>query len=56
VSVSNLSDGVFVIHVPCENNNQKGDVILQCDNVFETVTKLCTMASKQNSFKIVQGR
>ncbi|XP_067910834.1 unconventional myosin-Ih isoform X3 [Heterodontus francisci] len=56
VSVSNLSDGVFVIHVPCENNNQKGDVILQCDQVFETVTKLCTMASKQNSFKIVQGR
>ncbi|MGH0146443.1 UNVERIFIED_CONTAM: hypothetical protein FKN15_008275 [Acipenser sinensis] len=55
VSVSSLSDGVFVIHVPCEENKQKGDVILQCDHVFETVTKLCVLANKQNSVKVVQG-
>ncbi|MGH0159934.1 UNVERIFIED_CONTAM: hypothetical protein FKN15_072657 [Acipenser sinensis] len=32
-----------------------GDVILQCDHVFETVTKLCVLANKQNSVKVVQG-
>ncbi|XP_041084118.1 unconventional myosin-Ih-like isoform X1 [Polyodon spathula] len=55
VSVSSLSDGVFVIHVPCEENKQKGDVILQCEHVFEAVTKLCVFANKQNSVKVVQG-
>ncbi|XP_006004623.1 unconventional myosin-Ih [Latimeria chalumnae] len=55
VSVSNLSDGVFVFHVPYEDNRQKGDVILQCDYIFETITKLCMIANKQNSVKIVQG-
>ncbi|XP_028681088.1 unconventional myosin-Ih [Erpetoichthys calabaricus] len=55
VSVSSLSDGVFVIHVPCTDNKQKGDLILQCDYVFETVIKLCTLANKQGVVKVVQG-
>ncbi|KAM6051284.1 unconventional myosin-Ih isoform 1-T1 [Theristicus caerulescens] len=54
ISTSNLSDGLVVIHVP-EDNKQKGDVILQCEHIFETVTKLCMLANKQNLVKVVQG-
>ncbi|KAJ7416152.1 Unconventional myosin-Ih [Willisornis vidua] len=54
ISTSNLSDGIVVIHVP-EDNKQKGDVILQCEHLFETVTKLCMLANKQSLVKVVQG-
>ncbi|OXB84870.1 UNVERIFIED_CONTAM: hypothetical protein H355_015992 [Colinus virginianus] len=54
ISTSNLGDGIMVIHVP-EDNKQKGDVILQCEHIFETVTKLCMLANKQNLVKVVQG-
>ncbi|NXM05749.1 MYO1H protein, partial [Tyrannus savana] len=54
ISTSNLSDGIVVIHVP-EDNKQKGDVILQCEHVFETVTKLCMLANKQSVVKVVKG-
>ncbi|XP_038229502.1 unconventional myosin-Ih isoform X10 [Dermochelys coriacea] len=54
ISTSNLSDGLLVIHVP-EDNKQKGDVILQCEHIFETVTKLCMLANKQNAVQVVQG-
>uniref|UniRef100_A0A8C3MGF5 Uncharacterized protein n=1 Tax=Geospiza parvula TaxID=87175 RepID=A0A8C3MGF5_GEOPR len=52
ISTSNLSDGIVVIHVPEDN---KGDVILQCEHVFETVTKLCILANKQSVVKVVKG-
>ncbi|KAG9487068.1 unconventional myosin-Ih [Eleutherodactylus coqui] len=52
ISVSHLSDGFLVIHVASEENKQKGDVILQCDHIFEAATKLCMLASKQDIFKI----
>ncbi|MEE6508195.1 hypothetical protein FKM82_019787 [Ascaphus truei] len=55
ISVSNLSDGVLIIHVSPEDNKQKGDAILQCDHIFEAVTKLCMLASKQDAVNIVQG-
>ncbi|POI35350.1 hypothetical protein CIB84_000896 [Bambusicola thoracicus] len=55
ISTSNLCDGIVVIHVP-EDNKQKGDVILQCEHVFETVTKLCMLSNKQNLVKVVKGR
>ncbi|KAF4790565.1 Unconventional myosin-Ih [Turdus rufiventris] len=54
ISTSNLSDGIVVIHVP-EDNKQKGDVILQCEHIFEVVTKLCMFANKQNVVKVVKG-
>ncbi|XP_052547218.1 unconventional myosin-Ih isoform X1 [Tympanuchus pallidicinctus] len=54
ISTSNLGDGIVVIHVP-EDNKQKGDVILQCEHIFETVTKLCMLANKQNLVKVVKG-
>ncbi|NXV06686.1 MYO1H protein, partial [Cettia cetti] len=54
ISTSNLSDGIVVIHVP-EDNKQKGDVILQCEHIFETVTKLCILANKQSLVKVVKG-
>lgn len=34
----------------------QGDVILQCEHIFETVTKLCMLANKQNLVKVVKGR
>ncbi|XP_069817480.1 unconventional myosin-Ih isoform X3 [Dendropsophus ebraccatus] len=55
ISVSNLSDGFLVIHVSPEDNKQKGDAILQCDHIFEVVTKLCMLASKQDAVNICKG-
>ncbi|XP_036379609.1 unconventional myosin-Ic-like isoform X2 [Megalops cyprinoides] len=55
ISVSSLSDGLFVLHVPCEDNKQKGDVVLQCDHVIETLTKLAMSADKVNNININQG-
>ncbi|XP_063061883.1 myosin Ic, paralog b isoform X2 [Engraulis encrasicolus] len=55
VSVSSLSDGIFVLHVPCEDNKQKGDVVLQSDHIIETLTKLAICADKINSININQG-
>uniref|UniRef100_A0A8D3CGK6 Myosin IHb n=1 Tax=Scophthalmus maximus TaxID=52904 RepID=A0A8D3CGK6_SCOMX len=33
----------------------QGDLVLQCDYLFEALTKLCVIANKQNCFKVVQG-
>uniref|UniRef100_A0A4W3JES1 Myosin Ic, paralog b n=1 Tax=Callorhinchus milii TaxID=7868 RepID=A0A4W3JES1_CALMI len=55
ISVSSLSDGLFVLHVPCEDNKQKGDVVLQSDHVIETLTKLAMTADKVNNINIIQG-
>ncbi|XP_067084920.1 unconventional myosin-Ic isoform X1 [Osmerus mordax] len=54
ISVSSLSDGVFVLHVSNEDNRQKGDVVLQCDHVIEAVTKLAMMADNINSVNVSQ--
>ncbi|KAJ4919415.1 hypothetical protein JOQ06_023056, partial [Pogonophryne albipinna] len=56
ISVSSLSDGVFVLHVPSEDNKQKGDVVLQSDHVIETLTKIAICSDKINSINIIQGR
>uniref|UniRef100_A0AAX7U5J7 Myosin Ic, paralog b n=1 Tax=Astatotilapia calliptera TaxID=8154 RepID=A0AAX7U5J7_ASTCA len=55
ISVSSLSDGVFVLHVPSEDNKQKGDVVLQSDHVIETLTKIAICADKINTININQG-
>ncbi|XP_041097150.1 unconventional myosin-Ic isoform X1 [Polyodon spathula] len=55
ISVSSLSDGLFVLHVPCEDNKQKGDVVLQSDHVIETLTKIAMSADKVNNLNITQG-
>uniref|UniRef100_A0A3P8UYF8 Unconventional myosin-Ic n=1 Tax=Cynoglossus semilaevis TaxID=244447 RepID=A0A3P8UYF8_CYNSE len=55
ISVSSLSDGLFVLHVPSEDNKQKGDVVLQSDYVIETLTKIAICADKINSININQG-
>ncbi|XP_028662540.1 unconventional myosin-Ic isoform X2 [Erpetoichthys calabaricus] len=55
MSVSSLSDGVFVLHVSCEDNKQKGDVILQNDHVIETLTKIAICSDKVNNININQG-
>ncbi|CAG14833.1 unnamed protein product [Tetraodon nigroviridis] len=55
ISVSSLSDGLFVLHVPSDDNKQKGDVILQSDHVIETLTKIAICADKINNININQG-
>ncbi|KAI6074313.1 Superoxide dismutase [Mn], mitochondrial [Aix galericulata] len=55
ISVSSLSDNLFVLHVHCEDNKQKGDVVLQSDHVIETLTKTAMRADKVNNVNINQG-
>ncbi|XP_058491281.1 unconventional myosin-Ih [Solea solea] len=55
ISVSNLTDGMIVFHVTCEDPKQKGDLVMQCDHLYEFLTKLCVIANKQNAIKVVQG-
>ncbi|XP_030272670.1 unconventional myosin-Ih [Sparus aurata] len=55
ISVSNLTDGIIVFHITCEDPKQKGDLVMQCDHLFEFLTKLCVIANKQNAVKVVQG-
>ncbi|XP_053502449.1 myosin Ic, paralog b isoform X1 [Ictalurus furcatus] len=55
ISVSSLSDGIFVLHVACEDNKQKGDAVLQSDHVIETLTKVAICAEKINNINISQG-
>uniref|UniRef100_A0A670ZYI4 Myosin IH n=1 Tax=Pseudonaja textilis TaxID=8673 RepID=A0A670ZYI4_PSETE len=55
ISTSSLSDGLVVLHVPEDPKQEKGDAILQCEHVFETVTKLCMLAHKQDLVAVVQG-
>ncbi|XP_017569390.1 unconventional myosin-Ic isoform X3 [Pygocentrus nattereri] len=54
ISVSSLSDGFFILHVPPADSKQKGDLVLQCDHVIEAVTKLAVMADKIHSVNISQ--
>ncbi|KAL4657338.1 unconventional myosin-Ic-like isoform X1 [Arapaima gigas] len=63
ISVSSLSDGIFVLHLPYEDKKQKGDVVLQTDHLIEAVTKLAMNADKvhcvnisQDSIKFTVGR
>ncbi|XP_070760760.1 unconventional myosin-Ih [Enoplosus armatus] len=55
ISVSNLTDGIIVFHITCEDPKQKGDLVMQCDHLFEFLTKLSLIANKQNTIKVVQG-
>uniref|UniRef100_A0A672FVM4 Unconventional myosin-Ih-like n=1 Tax=Salarias fasciatus TaxID=181472 RepID=A0A672FVM4_SALFA len=56
VSVSNLSDNFLILHVLCDDIKKKGDLVLQCEYLFEALTKLSVIANKQNSISVVQGR
>ncbi|XP_056330360.1 myosin Ic, paralog b isoform X3 [Danio aesculapii] len=55
ISVSSLSDGMFVFHVASDDNKQKGDVVLQNEHVIETLTKVAICADKINRININQG-
>ncbi|XP_048857426.1 LOW QUALITY PROTEIN: unconventional myosin-Ic-like [Brienomyrus brachyistius] len=54
ISVSSLSDGIFVLHLPYEEKKQKGDVVLQTEHVIEAVTKLAISADKVHSVNVSQ--
>lgn len=43
-----LSDCIFCMF--------QGDLVMQCDHLFEFLTKLSVIANKQNVIKVVQGR
>ena len=34
----------------------QGDLVFQCDHLFEFLTKLSMLANKQNAFQVVKGR
>uniref|UniRef100_A0A4W6G9L8 Myosin IH n=1 Tax=Lates calcarifer TaxID=8187 RepID=A0A4W6G9L8_LATCA len=51
----NLTDNMIVFHITCEDPKQKGDLVMQCDHLFEFLTKLSVIANKQNVIKVVQG-
>ncbi|XP_029024032.1 unconventional myosin-Ih isoform X2 [Betta splendens] len=55
VSVSNLSDNFLILHVACHDAKKKGDLVLQCDYLFEALTKMTVIANKQNCINVVQG-
>uniref|UniRef100_G3T9C1 Myosin IH n=1 Tax=Loxodonta africana TaxID=9785 RepID=G3T9C1_LOXAF len=55
VSTSNLSDGIFVIHISPGDYRQKGDAILQSEHIFEVVTKLAMLIKRENVVNVVQG-
>ncbi|XP_021042914.2 unconventional myosin-Ih [Mus pahari] len=55
VSTSSLSDGILVIHVSPADRQQKGDVILQCEHIFEVATKLAMLIKKEHAVRVVQG-
>ncbi|XP_028312554.1 unconventional myosin-Ih isoform X2 [Gouania willdenowi] len=55
ISVSNLTDCIIVFHITCEEPKQKGDLVLQCDHLFELLTKLSVIANKQNAIQVVKG-
>ncbi|OWK15111.1 MYO1C, partial [Cervus elaphus hippelaphus] len=55
ISVSSLSDSLFVLHVQRQDNKQKGDVVLQSDHVIETLTKTALSADRVNNININQG-
>uniref|UniRef100_A0A3Q1CC80 Myosin motor domain-containing protein n=1 Tax=Amphiprion ocellaris TaxID=80972 RepID=A0A3Q1CC80_AMPOC len=55
ISVGSLSDGMFVLHMPTEDNKQKGDAVLHCSHVIEVVTKLAMMANKTSYVNINPG-
>ncbi|XP_062844417.1 unconventional myosin-Ic isoform X2 [Trichomycterus rosablanca] len=54
VSVSSLSDGFFILHVPTTDSKKKGDLVLQCNHVIEAVTKLAMMADKIHIVNVSQ--
>ncbi|KAM6156088.1 unconventional myosin-Ih [Rhynchocyon petersi] len=56
VSTSNLCDGFFVIHISPDDYRQKGDAILECEHVFEAVTKLAMLVKRENIVRVIQGR
>ncbi|XP_066509754.1 unconventional myosin-Ih-like, partial [Hoplias malabaricus] len=55
VSVSNLGDTMIILHFTNDDPKQKGDLVLQCDHLYEVLTKLSTLANKQNAIKVLQG-
>ncbi|XP_029924509.1 unconventional myosin-Ic isoform X1 [Myripristis murdjan] len=55
ISLSSLRDGIFVLHLPNEGQQQKGDVVLHCDHVIEAVTKFAMMSGRTNHVNISLG-
>ncbi|CAM9127366.1 unnamed protein product [Lampetra planeri] len=56
ISVSALSDGMLVLHLPSDDSKKKADVVMHCAHVIELVTKLALMANKMDDVSVKPGR
>ncbi|XP_039257416.2 unconventional myosin-Ic-like isoform X2 [Styela clava] len=52
ISISNLSDDLFVLHAPVENK-EKGDMIVRSEYSIEAVTKIAILSGKKSEVRIV---
>uniref|UniRef100_A0A3B4V5C7 Unconventional myosin-Ih-like n=1 Tax=Seriola dumerili TaxID=41447 RepID=A0A3B4V5C7_SERDU len=50
--VSTVDDDIKITKSECFS---QGDLVLQCDYLFEALTKLCVVTDKQNCIKVVMG-
>ncbi|TRY55626.1 hypothetical protein DNTS_008831 [Danionella cerebrum] len=55
VSVSNLGDSIMILHIAVNDPKQKGDLVLQCDHLYEALTKLAMIAKKENNIQVLNG-
>ncbi|KAJ8263650.1 hypothetical protein COCON_G00161070 [Conger conger] len=55
VSVSNLTDSIMILHVKCDDAKQKRDLVLECEHLFEALTKLSVVGNKPNLVTVGQG-
>uniref|UniRef100_A0AAQ5YTN5 Myosin IHa n=1 Tax=Amphiprion ocellaris TaxID=80972 RepID=A0AAQ5YTN5_AMPOC len=60
ISVSNLTDDIIVFHITCEDPKQKGDLVMQCNHLFEFLTKLSVIieiqAGKESAVDFTTGQ
>jgi len=49
LTITNMGDGLLVLRIPPEIKQAKGDLIINCPNVIEVVTKIIDAASQNKS-------
>ncbi|PRD33328.1 UNVERIFIED_CONTAM: Unconventional myosin-Ic [Trichonephila clavipes] len=54
IHVSSLSDGIVVIQMPCTNNKEKGDLILDCQQyLVEFIVKVVMACKNKNLLTVI---
>jgi myosin-1 len=49
ITATNMGDGLLIVRIPPEMKKLKGDLIVECNNVIETVTRIIDASSKNKS-------